>query len=181
MAMRGFIATVLSSVRKTRNGANVIDVQADPGGGGNVTVEHLGSPGDDSPPLPSDSVGAFSVEGTGRVVAGGYADPQDPGPYATNGERRLYSRSSAGVPVATVFLHDDGTITIENDNGSFAMAPDGTVTINGATIDPSGNIVSPADISSSGVASLNGHAHSPGTFKDHTSATITGTSGAPTG
>jgi hypothetical protein len=177
--MSGFVASVLSFTRRTRNGAKVGDVKSNPGGSANITAEHMGPSGDDSPPFPSDSLGAFAVEGTGRFVAGGYADPVNEG-VANPGEVRRYARDGVGSIVATIYMKADGTITISNDNGSFAMAPSGVVTINGVTIDTSGNIVSPGEVTASGVT-LTGHTHAPGSLATPTESVTSGTTAAGAG
>ncbi|MEE9393708.1 MAG: hypothetical protein V3W41_14490 [Planctomycetota bacterium] len=210
MAVRGFIATVLDVFRTTRGGAHVTDVKCDPGGGGNITVEQMGPPGDDSPPLPTDSVGALPVEGSGRVVAAGYADPFNPSDREP-GEKRLYSRDSNGTVKAAIVLDGEGSVTVKHaatgavvqlqENGLIVVGESGGasaifdnasglvvltsgapgVFVNGTKIDSSGNILlaAGADITTDSIASLNAHPHSPGTYKDHTGATITGSSGGP--
>ena len=181
MAMTGFIAPVLSFTRRIRNNALIGDVKANPGGDANITVEHMGPPGDDSPPLDRDSVGAFSVQGTGRFVAGGYADTRNSNLTAGPGEKHLYGRNpNNGLAVSELFLGDDGSILISNAFGSISMTDSGLITINGVTIDTSGNIVSPAEITASGVT-LTGHKHAPGSLATPTESVTTGQTAAGTG
>lgn len=63
-----------------------------------------------------------------------------------------------------VWLKNDGTITLENGAGHIRMAPNGTVTINGVTIDTAGNVTTDATVTAStnvvgGGISLNSHTH----------------------
>jgi hypothetical protein len=161
----GWIAKVLDYARRE---AGVQDVKAARFGdvAPPVTVQHLGPPGDDSPPLPGDRVGAFVVDGTGRAVAGGYGDPVNQG-TAQPGEKRFYARNPSGEIVATitmdgegnvsianasgafVILNDDGslnavvvgTAALSNGQGTFQLNPDGSFTINGLTITVDGDVI----------------------------------------
>lgn len=130
----GFLGKVLSSVRVTRGGVNVTDVKVDPSGGaGEITIEHMGAPGDDSLPLDSDRVVGIPTGGTGRVVAGGYADTENEG-VAVKGEKRLYSRDSEGDVRATLYLKKDGTIEIENAGVTVRLEDGGAVEINNGSV-----------------------------------------------
>lgn len=125
---RGFIARILEVRRVVRGGVSVVDVKCDPGGGANVTPEHIATPGDDSPPIPVvDRVAAFEVEGTGRAVGAGYVDTANPG-TAEPGERRLLGRDSSGAIQATVHLKADGEVEIFNAAGSFVLSALGEIT-----------------------------------------------------
>jgi len=124
----GRIAKLLSFVRTTRNGANVSDVKVNPGGGGNITAEHFSSPGDDGHPLVTDYVALNTDAGTGREYASGYIDPLN-APVALPGDKRIYGRDSAGAAVVQVWLKNTGEAVLSNDNGSYTLAPSGTVTI----------------------------------------------------
>ena len=174
------IAKLLSFTRTVKNETNVSDVKIDQGGGDNITAEHFAPPGDDSFPLPGDYVLGVDVPRNGSKVAAGYVDPINT-PVAVEGEKRVYARNPAdGSPVNQVWLKNDGSVLVSNDNGSvllradggsivttpastfdcdaggsikgdngsgaFELTPGGTMDINGATIDPSGNIVSPGTI-----------------------------------
>lgn len=173
------IAQILAFTRRTnRHGAKVSDVKVDAGGGNNRTAEHFDGPGADAFPLTTDWVTASDVEGTGRESVLGYLDPINT-PKAAKGERRIYGRDpSDGAEVCTVWAKNDGTVVISNENGTFELSPGGTVTINGVTIDPSGNITSPTTIKG---LNLEGTASVKAAGKDlagHTHA-ITGGSSAP--
>jgi len=123
----GLIGRVLSFVRTSRNAAQVADVKMDPGGGGvNVTAEHFAPPGDDAFPLGTDYVYAGATPQRGRVAAVGYIDPLN-APKARRGEKRIYSRDSAGAVVADHWLKADGSVVTENENGSVTLGADGSI------------------------------------------------------
>lgn len=74
-----------------------------------------------------------------------------------------------------VWLKDDGTIEMKNENGSFSMAPGGDIDANGATIDTSGNVITADDADLNAIRDkLN---ELIGRFNDHTH---TGNQGSPT-
>ena len=118
------IAKLLSFTHVVRNEANVSDVKIDQGGGDNITVEHFAPPGDDSFPLPDDYVLAVDVPRSGSKVAAGYVDPINT-PKANEGDKRIYGRKADGTPVNEVWLKNDGSILVSNDNGSALLRPDG--------------------------------------------------------
>ena len=130
----GLIAKVLSFARELRNEANVSDVEVNPGGDPNVTSEHFPPLGDDSFPLDTDYVFVADVEGTGRMAALGYVDPKNV-PKALVGEKRIYARKEEdGTVIVDLWLKNDGTAVLQNENGSVTLKPDGTVNI----VTPSG-------------------------------------------
>lgn len=142
----GLIGTLIDFVRTTVDGNQVSEATLDPGGGDNVTAPHFNPPGLDSRPLPGDEVAAVDSTGSGQVQVTGYNDPKNAG-VADAGEARLYSRDGAGVIKAVVFLKKDGTLVLQNDGGGLIeLAPSGEATINGVTIDTSGNISTPGSI-----------------------------------
>lgn len=121
----GRIARLLSFVRLTRNDAKVSDVKVNPGGGPNITAEHFADAGDDSHPLTSDYVALNTDSGTGRESAIGYLDPINE-PKAQPGDKRIYSRDAdSGAVVVEVWLKNDGTAVVSNENGSVTLRPDG--------------------------------------------------------
>lgn len=123
----GRIAKLLSFVRVIKNSAKISDVQVDPGGGANVTVEHFAPPGDDSYPLTTDRPFIINNGREGGESAVGYIDPVSD-PVATEGDKRIYGRSPiASATVNQVWLQNDGTILISNDNGSLLLSPDGAI------------------------------------------------------
>lgn len=160
--MRNVIAKLLSFVRVVRNEANVSDVKIDPGGGANITSEHFAPPGDDSFPLPGDYVLGVDVPRSGSKCAAGYIDPVNT-PKANEGDKRIYGRKADGTLVNEVWLKNDGSILVSNDNGSILLRADGSIKsdngsgffelktsgdidLNGVNIDPSGNILCPTTI-----------------------------------
>lgn len=137
----GFIATIKNVFASNRNGTAVREYTVDGGGDDSITVDGYGTPGDDSPALPSDLIHCADGTGEGRANAAGFIDPGNE-LLAAPGERRLYSRDSAGGKKTQVWLKGDGSILIDTD---------ANVTINNATIDPEGNIVSPGTITADNI------------------------------
>lgn len=156
----GRIAEVKSSTRVVDEGAQVLDVAVDPGGQAQVTATHYADPGDDSRPLPGDSVALETSSGTGNAQATGYLDPKVT-PVAGEGEKRIYARSAPGVVVASIHLKADGSIVVTNEaGGSIEMQPSGDVIINGVTIDTDGNVTTTGEVTAgvSGIP-LSTHIH----------------------
>jgi hypothetical protein len=128
----GRIAEVLSV---ERSGAGAL-VKVDPGGGANVSAEHFGDSGDDSLPLPGDFTALEESAGAGAEQVSGYHDSKNEG-KAKPGEKRIYSRSTAGTPVAEIYLRDDGRIVIEvlkTGGASLLIKSAGTVVIDSPDI-----------------------------------------------
>lgn len=122
------IGRLLSFARRTIDGAPVADAKIDPGGENARTVQHFAPAGDDSHPLPGDTVLAVEAGGSGEAQAVGYIDPVNPG-EAGPGEKRLYARDADGNVVAQVWLKNDGELVVESTEGGaqVRVAPDGTV------------------------------------------------------
>lgn len=177
----GLMAKLISFARTVRNGANVSDVKSDPGGRAVQTSEHFSTPGTDAHPLPGDFVLLASIQGTGRYGAAGYVDPKNQ-QLAESGEHRTYARDANGDQIAQVWLKNDGTILIEANNGaiSWELKPDktgrldngsgfielkasGVLDLNGLTISPAGEAVSPVGFSGPSIKAagkeLGGHDH----------------------
>jgi hypothetical protein len=167
----GGVATVLDSERTTEDGAHVVDVKADLGGGDNVTLDHFAPPGVDALPLPGDAAAIGDGAGTGNANATGYNDPKNAG-RAKPGEVRVYGRDPDGNVVNEVWLQGSGDVVIENAEGGISIAPDGTVTINGVTFSPQGEVKAPLEISAMNSAV-------PVKLSTHTHPTGTGPSGPP--
>ena len=187
MANTGFLARVLLFARVVRNGISINEVTVDPGGGPNVTVEQLPAPGDDSPPLPDDYVGAFPSEGSGESLAGGFTDPTNPG-TALPGEKRFYARNAAREVISEILMRADGSVIISHPNddaviqifaaglivlgdipsGHYVLfdTSSGLMIVNGElTIDSDGNVITTgtitaADFKTTGdVVTMLGHKH----------------------
>lgn len=123
--MSAWVANLLLFTRTTSNDANVTDVEIDIGGGNNKTVHHYSAPGDDSFPLKSDYVLASDIPRNGGKAAHGYLDPVNAA-VALEGDKRIYGRDAGtSVPVNQVWLKNDGSVLISNDNGSVLLRPDG--------------------------------------------------------
>lgn len=189
MGLKGVIGKLLSFSFAIRNSVKVGDAKLDPGGGPNVTAEHFAPPGDDSHPLPGDYVYAGTTPQQGRRSALGYIDPVNDA-QAAPGEKRIYARDAGtGAVVCEIWLKNDGTALIANDNGSVTLSPDGSIlgqngagqfelevggdfVVNGATIDTAGNITTDATITGETVAAntsltvaakeMSGHTHPQG-------------------
>ena len=139
------IAKLLSFLRVNRNDANMSDVKVDLGGGDNRTADHFSDPGDDSFPLESDYVLTSSVARNGSKAAHGYLDPINAG-VAQRGDKRVYGRNTNGVAVNQMWLKNDGSALISNDNGYMLLESNGVINLNGVIIDTDGNITSPKTI-----------------------------------
>lgn len=108
----GRTAQVLNVGRSTEEGIEIVHVQCDPGGGAIVTAELFTGPGDDSLPLPGDSVALQEGTGAGVEQAVGFVDSANHG-TAEPGERRSYARDEDGVPVCEISLQKNGRILIK--------------------------------------------------------------------
>lgn len=149
----GLIAAVIAFARRADHSEATID----PGGGSNITADHFADPGDDSYPLDTDYALIVSTGRTGGGAAVGYVDPvttKKAGP----GEKRIYARDTAGTVICEIWLQNDGTIEIQNDNGSITLASNGDVNINGVIIDAGGGITAPGSLVLNG-KELDGHTH----------------------
>ena len=143
----GRIVKVLSFLRLVRHDANVSDVKVDPGGGANITGHHFADLGDDSFPLETDLAITQEVSGTGREDVVGYLDPLNT-PVAQPGDKRIYARDAdSGEVVVEIWLKNDGSVTVSNDNGSLTLKVDGEIDANGATITTDGDVVTSDNIS----------------------------------
>jgi hypothetical protein len=119
---------VLSFARETRDGIKVSTVKGNPGAGANLTFDNYATPGDDSIPLPGDDLCAVNGPKTGTYKAVGYLDPQNE-QKSSPGEARKYGRDSSGVEVSNVWLKNDGSVTLSNDEGSAVLQADGSFII----------------------------------------------------
>lgn len=154
----GRVAAVLEFVRALRGPVKVSDVKVDYGGGDIRTPEHFADAGDDSFPLPTDFVVTVAQAGTGRESAVGYLDPLNE-QKSTAGDKRIYARDpETGAQVVEVWLKSDGSATLANALGSIVLQVDGTVNINGVTIDKDGNVVIPTSLMLAG-KEIAGHDH----------------------
>jgi hypothetical protein len=154
----GLIGLVKSFARALRRDANVSDVQVDPGGGPVVTAEHFADPGDDSFPLNTDYCAGVPSTRQGNVMAVGYLDPIN-APKALKGDKRIYARDPVTrLSIVEAWLHNDGSAEITNANGFFKLQADGTVNINGVTIDPTGAVAIPTSLTVAG-KQIAGHNH----------------------
>ena len=152
----GRIGKLLSFVRVIRNNAKLSDVKVDVGGGDILTASHAQGSGIDSVPLPDDYAVTLRIPRSGGVVTVGFVET-DAQQKSGAGEFRIYARNASRAEVVEFCLKADGTALTSNSNGQFELRPDGsqrgqnsngnyelqangTVDINGATIDTDGNI-----------------------------------------
>lgn len=137
MGREGVVASV---TRKVEDGANLVEVTLDANDLNPSTSVHYAAPGDDAPPLAGDHAALVEAPGSGNENAVGYFSPSLEG-KAAPGEKRIFGRSPSGEVVSELWLKGDGSVVIENLlGGKIEMAADGSVTINGVTIDLLGNI-----------------------------------------
>ena len=141
----GTFAIVRQFIRAVgRRGGAQSDVLADPGGGADVKAYHVQQPGDDSHSLPNDTAMLVELPRQNGFAAVGYIDPLN-AQTAAQGERRLYSRDADGTQVSEIYLMNDGTVRVSNDNGFIQLSADGTIEANSGTgslnIAPSGTAV----------------------------------------
>lgn len=139
-------------------------LKSDIGGDDIHTSQIFASVGEDSQPLATDYSVSVSTPGSGKRAIIGWIDSKNKN-KSNPGAKRQYSRDSEGNVVAEFILDNDGSVTVNNDNGSIVLESGGNVVINGVTIDASGNITSPATITADtdvvgGGISLVGHIHS---------------------
>lgn len=130
----GRIGEVLAFARIVSGDVRIDEVQVDPGGGANVTAQHVADAGDDSQPLPGDFAALAESNGTGREYVAGYHDPKTPR-KAGPGAKRIFSRSAPGVVAAEVWLKEDGTVSIQVFNGApISIKSDGPITVDSTDV-----------------------------------------------
>ena len=152
MMQRGVrLADVLAYTAATEPGTAPV-LSVDLGGGDRAEVEWFGS---DSPPATGDVVLVLEHTRSGELVAIGANDGAVT--QSAQGERRWYARDASGVVMATLWLRGDGSIEMSNAAGSIKLGADGTVAINGATIDALGNLAATSVAGTS--ADLDAHTH----------------------
>ena len=143
------------------------DSTVDPGAGATFSAPHFADPGDDSAPLPDDYAVTVDTQASGGQAAVGYVDTSN-ARKSQPGDKRIYARSASGGQVSEVWLKNDGSI---------AIVSNGSININGVTIDPSGAMVVPMSLMVNGIE-LATHVHSAGNYvAGQTPVTLT--SGAP--
>lgn len=121
----GFIALLKSWKRVTKNGAEYAEGIIDGGGVTLKTSPHFSAPGDDSHPLIGDHPIAVSIPQRGGAAIVGYVDPKNAG-ITDPGEVRRYARNADGEIQGSLWLQDDGTNILSNDEVSLTQFPDGS-------------------------------------------------------
>ena len=86
----------------------------------NVTATIYSQPGEDSRPIPGDSMAFIHGDNIGGKVAVGFLDTVN-APVSSPGEKRLYSRNSSGAIQAIVYFREDGVLEV-NGNTDFAVS-----------------------------------------------------------
>ena len=152
----GHIAKVISAERSEANGAKITDIKADPGGEAIATAQLFSQAGDDSLPVGGDYALFVQLPG-GSFACVGNIDIKNK-QTAKSGDRRFYSRNSDGDQMSEVWLKNDGEVLLGNENGFIKIQPDGTVNINGSTIDKDGKMTVPESFVLKGVE-LSQHKH----------------------
>lgn len=136
--------------------------------GGDYHIEYQIDPGCEGDILFSQRCidGWIQTGGVASNPIGRFHDPQDafflPGfrsmpniiPNFQNNGVRLSNRAGTQF----MWLKNDNTMAMENGSGHIRMAADGTVTINGVTINPASLVTTPNDVVAQTV-SLHNHRH----------------------
>lgn len=133
------------------------------------TVQVFGPCNEDfAPPENCKTVNIPLGRGRGFLVSVAYHNQQI-APVAIHGERRIYSTNQAGDAVmAEIFLKQDGTILVQNDNGNIELQPSGLVKANDA------KILTDGDVETSDGISLRNHTHPQGNDSNNDTQQITG-------
>jgi len=137
MARNGIVQSV---ERVVRDDVPQVEVRVDLGGGEPLTLEHVDSSGEDSPPMPGDSAAISESTGAGAARSAGYLIPL--AGKAANGEKRLFSRElEDGKTVsAELWMKGNGDVEITS------ITTGGAIILNGVRIDQQGNITTPGDV-----------------------------------
>lgn len=131
---------------------NINPIKANLGGGNVVTLLITADSNLDTYLVVGDTVIVSSLKNSNKYVLLGLLKAE------ASESVKLYSRTLSGSVACNVNLKADGSIKIENDLGSIALASNGTITINNVTIDPNGNIETSGTVTSKQVT-LNTHIH----------------------
>jgi|SRR6185369_16368665 len=152
-------AVVQSVERISDDDGHRVEVQVDAGGGELLTLEHVDSCGEDSPPRPGDYAAVSESTGQGAVRSAGYVDTKNVG-VALAGEKRIYGRAPDGSVAGFVHFHGDGLVEIKG------LAAGERYKIGPVEIDAQGNITTPGDITvkkDTNPVTLSLHKHGSGT------------------
>lgn len=126
-----------------------VEYQIDPGCEGDILFSQRCIDGwVESGGIAANPIGRFHDMQDAFFLPGFRSKPKALPDFQNNGVRL---RNRSGTQFA--WLKNDGSIMIENGAGHIRMAADGTVTINGAIIPVSGDVISAASVS------LNNHVH----------------------
>ena len=173
------LGKVLGSVYETRGDAKqILDVELETLSGVNETSEQYLPSGYNARPMDGDYSVIQDTEQTGRSNSSGVVDTVL-NVALEKGETQIYSRDSEGALVAEVTLRTDGAVTIKNQEGEFSITSEGVITaknskgsavldkngtlnINGVTIDKDGKVNIPSSLVLNGIEhASHGHTQSP--------------------
>lgn len=160
---------VQSFERVVIDGVPLVEVQVDAGGGELLTLDHVDSCGEDSPPLAGDHAAVSESTGAGAARSAGYLDPKNPG-AALAGEKRMYARDADGAVAAEVWIKGNGDVAIRS------IKSGGKIILNGVEIDQDGNVTVPGKVDATGEVTTSA-AGAPVTLSQHTHPTGVGPSG----
>lgn len=80
--------------------------------GENKYCDQFGPSGEDAPPLQDDLVALMEIEGTGNMASVGVLAKSQ---GAKPGEKIIYGRDQNGNVTSKIYLHNDGSISIETE------------------------------------------------------------------
>ena len=104
---------VLATVVKTETGDYKEIVQTvEAHYGENKFCDQFAPSGEDAPPLKDDLVALMEVEGTGNMASVGVLSKSQ---GAKPGEKIIYGRDANGNVTSKIYLHNDGSISIETE------------------------------------------------------------------
>lgn len=108
------------------------------------SVELMNQTGEDNNPPDGSRVTIIDI---GQAFKLAIASDDNIEPITEPGEKRIYSTDSDGNLKASFYLKNDGSVTLENDNGFIELKANGDVDINGFIIKANGDSSSPTSIS----------------------------------
>ena len=114
----GRIGKITGATVETIEGAEVREVTADPSDGDLLTADVFGAPGVKAGAVP-DVDYAVLVPVQGGWAAVGFADPAN-SDAVNAGEIKIVGRDSSGAVVSTIYLANNGVVTI---NGNLTVDP----------------------------------------------------------
>ena len=105
----GVLATIVNS---ETGDFNEIVQTGEPHYGENKYCDQFSPSGEDAPPLKDDLVVLVDIEGTGNMASVGVLTKSQ---GAKPGEKIIYGRDANGNVTSKIYLHNDGSISIETE------------------------------------------------------------------